>query len=233
MCLEYNKSNVVAVTAGQGYINVNSGNANTFLAFTGNVTIDNMTLYLAVEKNQEIINSLREKILSQEGFSVLIPYVHQYKNNLIGSSQTVSLRFNRGHGRRLVKIYHSVFNQNEIVTTGAATTANNQFIFPTAYDNDNRNYTLTVVKATAANNINYNRSKVQIFYTMLDNERLQEFNMSCANYDDYMQMRDKLKGSVLQDADIYYYNWVWIEDFTNNLNKCESDNDTKEVGLDL
>ena len=68
---------------------------------------------------------------------------------------------------------------------------------------------------------------------MLDNERLQEFNMSCANYDDYMQMRSKLKGSVIQDADMYYYNWVWIEDFTNNMNKAESDNDTKEVGLDL
>jgi hypothetical protein len=80
-----------------------------------------------------------------------------------------------------------------------------------------------------------NKSKVQVFYTMLDNERLQEFNLVCANYDDYMLMRDYLKESVLQDADMFYYNWVWIEDFSNIANKKEkeADPDTLDVGLDL
>ena len=49
--------------------------------------------------------------------------------------------------------------------------------------------------------------KVNQFYTMLDNERLQEFNLNTATFDDYLMLLPKLKGSVIQNANIYYHNW--------------------------
>jgi hypothetical protein len=70
---------------------------------------------------------------------------------------------------------------------------------------------------------------------MLDNERLQEFNLVCADYDDYMLLKDKLKGSVIQSADMFYYNWFWIEDFTGMEDKTKEPKNSEnlEVGLDL
>ena len=45
-------------------------------------------------------------------------------------------------------------------------------------------------------------------------------------------MKDYLKDSVLQDADMFYYNWVWIEDFSDMASK-EDNGENLDVGLDL
>jgi hypothetical protein len=87
------------------------------------VDVANPTLFLATETSQEVINALRAKIASG-GMSFLTPYPHVYKTALAGGSQNVILRFDRGHGRKLKKIYHSVFNNAENKNT--------------AYDHDNR-----------------------------------------------------------------------------------------------
>jgi|GEM_PF-5367726 len=191
--------------------------------FAGNVTISNLALFLAVEKNKDIENQLRTQIATG-GISILIPYVYTYKTNLgPSSSQTVSLRFNRGHGMRLLKIYHSLFNNNESIATSLDNAAANAFTYGSAYDNDNSPNTI----AGDGNSL-----KLQYFYTMLDNERLQEFNLSCKNLDDYMLMKNKLRGSITQTSSMYYYNWHWIEDFS----AIENDNKNKqnlESGLDL
>lgn len=182
----------------------------TVVSMANNVSLTNLTLYLAVEKNPEIVNQLRSQIASS-GFSVLIPYVYTYKYNLgPAGSQTVSLKFNRGHGRTLVKIFHSVFNNGESISgAGAAARA-------TAYDNDNRS----------------TRSKTQVFYTMLDNERLQEYNLTTANGDDYFLLKDKLKDTVYLNSDIFYYNWFWLEDFSG-ITKETTNEQNLETGLDL
>jgi hypothetical protein len=212
------------------YNGTNNGNPSTAVTvFAGSMNITNLTLYLAVETNQEIVNQLRTQVASG-GVNILIPYVYTYKTNLGPSaSQTVSLRFNRGHGIRLCKIYHSVFNNNETVSTGRDNAAGNPFTIASAYDNDNR--------AVIAGGVNAltDRSKVRVFYTMLDNERIQEFNLTCANNDDYMMLKDKLKGSVIASSDMFYYNWFWLEDFTGISDKSKEpeNKDNLEVGLDL
>lgn len=151
----------------------------------GNITVSNLKLFLAVETREDVINSLRQKISSPEGMSILMPYVHSYKTNLTSTSQNVVLKFDRGHGQRLQKIYHSLFNNTESKNT--------------AYDNDNRS-----------------DAKLLSFHTTLDGQRLQEFDVDTSVYEDYMLLKDKLKGSVLMNSDIYQYNWFWCDDFTNN-----------------
>ena len=98
------------------YSNVSAANNNLNdapTAMAASVSITNLALYLATEKNQEIVNQLRSQIASS-GFTLLIPYVYTYKNSFAtGQSQNVSLRFNRGHGMQLIKIYHAIFNGTE------------------------------------------------------------------------------------------------------------------------
>mgnify|MGYP001346110071 CR=1 FL=1 len=64
----------------------------------------NLTLYLATERDPDIVNQLKNRIMSS-GLNVLIPYTTAYSIALTGTQQTISLRFNRGNGRRLVKVY--------------------------------------------------------------------------------------------------------------------------------
>jgi hypothetical protein len=177
-------------------------------AMAGNVTVTNLALYLAIEKNQDIVNSLQSQVQSS-GLQVLVPYVYTYKQNTGANitSYSVSYRFNRGHGRKLLKLYHSCFNNTESANT--------------AYDHDNKGIG--------------NASKVNVFYTMLDNERQQEYNLNTATYDDYLYLLPKLKGSVIQSSDIFYHNWVWIEDWTGYADKEKepSNSSNLETGLDL
>jgi len=176
-------------------------------AATGNCAITNLALFLAVEKNDEITNQLRSQILSG-GLNILIPYVYTYKFNLGGGSQTVSIRLNRGNGRKLKKIYHSVFNTAESSRT--------------AYDNDERPYIANIPKVTS-------------FYTLLDNQRLQEFDLNLLNLDDYLYQKDKLKDTLFFSSDIYYYNWAWLEDWTGLTDKTIAPTDTSnlETGISL
>lgn len=213
-----------------------AANATNVTAFTGQVQLNDLMLYLAVEKNIEIENQLKS-VVASSGFNVLIPYVYQAKNNIgPAPSHTISLRYNRGHGRRLVKIYHSTFNNNETVSIGAVATGGSQRVIATGYDNDNRAVIYLGWDGTDNTNaVPRNRSKVQVFYTMLDNERLQEFNLVCADYDDYMILKDKLKGSIIQSADMFYYNWFYVDDFSGleDLTKKPYNSENLEVGLDL
>jgi len=70
---------------------------------------------------------------------------------------------------------------------------------------------------------------------MLDNNRIQEYNLSCAAGDDYIYLKDQFKGSIIESSNVYYYNWVWIENFAGYVEKSGKvgDSDNIESGLDL
>lgn len=184
------------------YTNTNAANLDTgAAALVVSVAVSALSLYLAVEKNTEIVNLLRSKIAGG-GFPLLIPYVYTYKNSLLGTSQNVSLRFNRGHGRKLIKIYHAIFNGTEQSNT--------------AYDHNN-----------------INGAKCASYYTMLNNERIQEFNVEPTNLDDWNLMKKCLKGSVLQTSNMYQYNWFHLDKFDGLCQKVEGELSNIDTGLDL
>ena len=120
-------------------------------------------------------------------FKILVPFVYQSKITLTGSTHTITQRYNSAHGRRLKKIIVAPFN----------TAQTNQ----TAYDHSNYP----------------GSAKIQQFYTQLDNNRTSQYDYVSANYDEWMVMGKKLKGSCIQSASDYYANYFWMEDFTNNL----------------
>ena len=101
-------------------------------------TVNNMSLFLAMETNQDIINQLRNKVQTT-GMTLQIPYVYTQKYNSGGSATSSSLfqRFNSGMGQRIIKFYYSVLNGTETALT--------------AFDNSNLTAKLTDIY-TSLNN---------------------------------------------------------------------------------
>ena len=87
----------------QGYFSATGGGG--IVALTGNITIGDLSLYLAQETNGSVLADLNQ-VVSTRGMSMLIPYTHVYKTNIPNAtSHAISLRFSRGHGISLERVY--------------------------------------------------------------------------------------------------------------------------------
>ncbi len=199
-----------------------------YVPLAGNILIDNLTIYLAVEKNPDIANSVMNAVNTDIGMSVLSDYIFPYKLNLGPSSvQSISLRFNRGHGRRLKYICAAIFNNTE---------ANN-----TIYDHSNNGFNgtniPTVVDPVNATGLRYkgdgylNGTKLRSFYTLLNNNRLQEYDLNCLRNDDYKYILNLIDESVIQNDNVYQYNRLWVENFCGG--KLTDHKQNEECGLPL
>ena len=103
----------------------------------------NLSLYAAIEKNPVIVNDLMNK--SQAGqLKYLVPYVQSDLINVpAGTNQSVMTRYNRGHGRRLMKIYWAPY-------------ANVQTLLA-SYDHNNQAQAKVVHFFTTINNVRTNQ----------------------------------------------------------------------------
>lgn len=175
-------------------------------AAAGNVSITNLTLYLAIEVNPQIENMIKSQCLTDLGLQVLTPWVISGNKQNIGPSQFhgVISRYNRAHGMKLLKLYWAAYNNAE--------TSN------TAFDHDN--------KAGA---------KFISFVTYINNNRTSQYDYYVTNFDDYRAKKESLKGSCILSSDEYYYNWVWVEDFTDgkSQNYLDAPIENRIDGLDL
>lgn len=175
------------------------------VAMTRDINVSNIGFYLAVEQDPSIVTQVIEKTMSQ-GQALAIPYVYSYKiNNGASTNPSLSFRFNRAHGTKLRRIYHAPFHNTE---TGA-----------TAYCRDNIGGAKTVSQ----------------LYTLLNNERLQEFNVLCTSAQDWMVLKNKLKDSTYLNSDGYQNNWFWVDDFTSedSLWQNTSQDINLSSGIDL
>jgi hypothetical protein len=157
------------------------------------VTLTNPFLYLAIERDEMINQQIREKINSPEGLSVLIDYVYNQRTAFSQSVlQSSSIRLSRANGRSVKKLFYSVFPGTE--------TTNNTY-----------------------NNSNNNGSKVVEWYDQIDNRRLVDYNVNCqtANLEDWMFMREYLKGSVIQTSNMFQYNWCIVRNFADTVSALE------------
>lgn len=78
-----------------------------------NFQMNNVTLYLAVETNRALIETIVRQ-MSTSGLRMLVPYVVANKyTSTAGTTQNVQQRINRAWGRTLLRVYHSVFNATE------------------------------------------------------------------------------------------------------------------------
>ena len=149
------------------------------------VTISNLNLSLAVEKNQVLANQIMNQVMTK-GMNILVDCVQGYTKSITGARHTIDHTFSRADGRTLKKVY-------SIPYLGSSTTQCNYF---------NHHYDQAAHVITN-------------MYTALNNQRLQQFNMVTADGDEYMVMKDKLKGSVIQTKDQFLSYYFFVDSFDN------------------
>lgn len=187
----------------------------TDIAGANAVSLSNLTLFLATEKNEDLAQAARIAVNSPGGMNILIDFPYTYKQNLgTATSQSLSYRFNRGHGKNLLAIITSPFNNAE---------TNN-----TAYDNSN------VVNVASADNTAVG-SKVLNYYSQLDNVRLQDIQVNCGNLsaDDYRENRKFCQDSPYMNAKTYNHNWFHQDKFfeSNLVDNVPEENLDKGMSL--
>ena len=165
--------------------------------YTRPATITNLQLMLAVESNENQIADIKTEV-STTGLTYLIPYVQSFKNSNNGGSQNINIQFDQGSGRSLMKVYHAIYNSQESLNT--------------MYDHCNTSDVPGAAATVGA------PQKTQVYYTQLNGQRIQDISINCsptANPPllDYMSHRRQIHGSVLQNANIYQYNWFHCDDF--------------------
>jgi hypothetical protein len=158
---------------------------------TKTIKIDNLSFMLAMEHDKSIVSQLQGAIASK-GMS--IPYKTWWtsKQSLTGGSVGITQRINRGQGTHLRRIYHTLFPATE--------TGNNMY----AHSNLS-----TDGQLTPGGNL------VTQYYTALNNERRQQFNVDCQALDDYAQMQKSLEGSLILNSNVFSFNWFLREIFDN------------------
>ena len=188
------------------------------------IQISNLYFYLAKETNIVVEAGLKKQI-NEKGFKILIPWVSQFKQNVPATQMNnITLRITSAVGKRLLKIIWAPYNATESLTY--------------AYD-----HSILPQEAAAANvGTNAVNQKIIKFYTLVNNNRTSQFDYNCNNPSlqfntDYDVKKKKLKGSSILSQNEYYYNWVWTEDFTDNVSMVDKpiseDQDTFLDGLDL
>lgn len=179
----------------------------------GAITMTNIYYYACQETNQAIKQSVIDKV-NKEGLSMYVPYINFHKKDLTNTAQSIDNTYYPANGSKLLKIYWAPY--------ATANGTNNAYDHDCAWD-------------YAANP--QVPSKIGNFYTEINNVRTTPFNYSIQERMDWMLQSRKLKGSSILSANEYYYNWVWVEDFTTNDSTVDQDAQNElqnySTGLDL
>lgn len=134
-------------------------------------------------------------------FSTNIPYVYQFKHT--GSATT---------------------DQNVTVRLNRAHGKFLKKIYHILYDPAEQ-------IATRYLHTNRGRDVVTRYHTEIDNVRRQEFDIVTADNDDWVIVKDHLRGSLLSNMDTFRYNWFILDKFDDEITKSEDG--TADSGLSL
>jgi hypothetical protein len=173
---------------------------NAAVASLTGLSFSGIYLYVAQERNASVVEALNAQTNSQEGFSLLVPYPSVYRNNRDSTQQNVTLRLNKSNGSSLKKIQTACFSGST---------------------DKNRRYDFHNTRGG---------SKVNEYYTNINNNRLTEFNVNVADNLDWMIIRKRCKGTPVYNEDIYRNNWIIEDGFSNNADKM-SDMKTKDTNV--
>lgn len=192
------------------YVRFTAGGANQF-AFTStsasypnagaaatavNVTLSNIYLYLAVETNQLIIDSVMSKVLS-DGIKLNIPYTVAFRNaQANGTVANINLQLSSQYGKTLKQIMHTVWNGTESANT--------------ALDCANFNGTKIQRYNTFMNSRQLQDSNIVCYDTVLTGAT--DIPLY-TNIDDWRENRRFVTGSVILNRGVYAQNWFHLDRF--------------------
>ncbi len=121
---------------------------------------------------------------------------------------------------------------------GPATTQNVNYTINPAYGHHLKKiyHTLMVSDETLYSAYDHQSGKALVYWTSIDTIRKQDSPVDVAQNDDYMLMKEKLKGSVLQGLNMFGFNWVHVDQFgqQNSLSQDQDEYDRSIVsGMEL
>ena len=147
--------------------------------------IRNLTLFLAVEQNEVISDSVRAKFNSPGGITLQMPYVvaQKYSSNALNVNFQYS--FSASNGKKLRSILWSVWNN-----------------------------TATEYYNTAYDCANWSGARITSYNTFLDSNPLQQYPLSCSQSvvgaqrnDDWLWNKPFLEDSLIFNQGIYQLLW--------------------------
>ena len=175
------------------------------------VLISKLALYLAQETNPMVMNELTQ-VVSTSGMSVIIPYTHAYKTSLTGTSNAISLRFSRGHGISLERIYT---------------------VFGTGLEEKNTRYDSKLLQ-DGKTPADADYTQVDSFYSLLNSKRMQEFDINVRNVDyDWMNEGEKKDRVVSIDLTNDNTNFAHTENWCGDDLECAIHQHLGGLSLDV
>lgn len=221
-CLAAPCSNLVVANA------TNQGPAYAIAPVAGNANITNLTLWLPINRDPLVKERLKSFIDREGGMRIPIPFIWTMNQSFTVPNtanvtpapiaQNVTLKLNSSHGKRLLKIYYTLLNADySSITTPPAPPAPALYgLYNLQYDISNLGY-LSIGGQNVGVGALTNGYKIQSFQTFLDSKPLQDYIINCTTGDHYQLQLPYLKGSIIQNSNMYDYNFCWIERFDNLL----------------
>lgn len=194
--------------------NTADGTAGTFSVTTGNVTISQLYLYVAYNKDRQVNDQLRAEVNSPSGLNVVFPVVRSDLRNLTlpvaANNVNISVQYGPQDGQTLVRVYMVPYTA--VKTGGQANMV---------YSHTNMT-TLT----DAAHGV-----RISSFHTQLNSQRIQDIDMNCVKSEEYLYLRHLLEDSMILSARQYSLNWFWCDDWSSNGKLVDSQLDSVIQGL--
>lgn len=176
---------------------------------TESPTMSSVVLRMAVETNEAVANSLKQRVLAGEGLNINIPFTYAYKSlssAVALDSNTVIRKLNRGHGSKLLRVLAGIYANAQ---TGAR------------YCN--------VFNGTAAAQIKWSN-----YRSFLDSKPLSDDVLLVSDFTAWQAQSPKVKGSVIKGVKDWLQCPVIIEDFSGvPYSKDYPKSDHMASGIDL
>jgi len=103
-------------TTKMGWVGTSETVPDTAAAAGPTVTLNNLYLYLAVERNDDIIKGVTESY-KNGSLKVQTPYTIAFRNATAGGNANIQIQLNESYGRKLQQVVHTVFNGQEALNT--------------------------------------------------------------------------------------------------------------------
>ena len=173
---------------------------------TGTITVANMYLFLAVEQNQLIIDSVMSQVLSG-GLKLNIPYTTAFRNATNGPVANIQIPLTQQYGKRLKRMLHTVWSAIEASNT--------------ALDCNNWNGNKI---------ISYNTFMDQ---RQLQDFQLSTADVSATavNGDDWRENKKYIQDSVIFNRQVYGANWFHCDQFYETQPHLGADESQSDDGL--
>ena len=200
------------------------------VAFTSNATftnnlatatqpiLNNVCLYLAVEKDVDIISEIMGKYASGQ-LKYQIPSVTSFRNAVAQGGSTVQIQLNNQYGKKLKRVLTTNFNNTETLNT--------------AYDHHNWNAAKVSTFQTYIGSNPLQESLMSCAQPATDDASIAA--LSCASgLDDWRENAKHCKDSAITSSSAYQLNWFHADTF-NERNSTELDVDESNLdeGLSL